>query len=148
MAPGIRYMATDGKAGDIGPMLRALVGVPFAAELVSHTRDVAKSLPSQIYSLATAGEPAKWDYKDPFWSDPDPATRILQDLSYVGAFGIAGDVIEAANRGRLLRMLAGPTMTDITDYVEALTGEMDIGKQLTRQLPGMLGLPYSANLFD
>jgi hypothetical protein len=154
MAPGLQYLATDGAKGSLGPMMRGLIGLPIAAELTSHLRDVAKSLPSQLYAqgkyrLGKSNDPwADWDYKDPFWEDPDPAVRVLSDLTYIGAFGIAGDIVEAAKSGRLLRYGVGPTVTDITDYVEALSGEMDIGKQLTRQLPGALGLPYSHNIFE
>jgi hypothetical protein len=100
-----------------------------------------------VYSGATKGEWSDWEYKDPFWRDPEPGWRLARDMTYIGTFGIAGDVLEAASTGRLLRYAAGPTVTDVTDYIEAISGEMDIGKQLTRQLPGALGLPYSSNIF-
>ncbi len=148
MAPGIQYFATDGAKGSVGPLLRFALAMPVGAEAVAHLRDVAKSLPSQVYTGVTKGELADWEYKDPFWRDPDPGWRLFRDMTYIGLFGIVGDVMEAANQGRLLRYVAGPTVTDLTDYLEAISGEMDVGKQLTRQLPGFLGLPYSANIFD
>jgi hypothetical protein len=103
IAPGIQYMATDGAQGSLGPLMRFAIATPIGAELVTHLRDVAKSLPSQVYSGATKGEWSDWEYKDPFWRDPEPGWRLARDMTYIGTFGIAGDVLEAASTGRLLR---------------------------------------------
>jgi hypothetical protein len=128
-------------------MLRMLIAMPVGAELVSHARDFAKSVPSQVYSLVTEGEPAKWDYKQPFWEDPDPAMRVMGDLFYVGTLGMLGDAIDAAAAGRLWKWAAGPTIADIIEGAEApFKGK--VGEFATRELPGALGLPYGTDIFE
>jgi len=152
--PGIQWLATNGAKGDIRPLLRAMIVTPGMAELVSHGRDITKSLPTRIVETAknyVTGQPlskTKWDYKDPFWEDPDPSLRILSDSIYMGLFGIVGDMYEASRRGRLLDWLAGPTIGDIVDVGQTVArGGEGLGKVATQAIPGALGVPYGADIF-
>ena len=149
VAPGLRYLATDGAKGSIGPLLRAMVAVPPTAIAVTHMRDWAKSVPSHLWSLGTKGEPAQWDYRDPFWEDPDPASRFMTDAIYIGTLGLIGDMFETASHGRTADWLVGPTIGDITDILEAAASERRMGPVITRMVtPGGLGIPPRADLFD
>jgi hypothetical protein len=150
LSPGIKHLATNGREGDIMPLLRASLALPAGAEGVTHLRDWIKSVPSHAYKLATTmgKEGARWDYKKAIWNDPAPPLRYFVDLSYIGTFGLIGDMIEAARYNRLERWMLGPAMTDIADLVSALTpgSRASLGKLATRSLPGALGVPYSANI--
>jgi hypothetical protein len=152
--PGVKWLATDGAAGDIKPLLRAMIAVPPMAELVTHGRDLIKSLPQRVIETAKnykEGEPlskTKWDYKDPFWEDPDPAWRVLSDSIYMGLFGIVGDMYESARMGRLADWLAGPTIGDVVDIGEAVVQGKGLGKIGTQMIPGAVGIPYGADIFE
>ena len=152
--PGLQWFATNGAKGDIKPLLRAMIAVPPMAELVTHGRDLVKSVPTRVVEVAKnykEGEPlskTKWDYKDPFWEDPDPAWRVLSDSIYMGLFGIVGDMYQSARMGRLTDWLAGPTIGDLTDIGEAVIQGKGLGKIGTQMIPGAFGVPYGADLTE
>lgn len=148
LAPGITWLATDGAKGAIGPMLRTMAAVPMAATTVVHLRDIVKSIPSHLWALGKDGRPANWNYKDPFWEDPDPWSRFMTDAIYLGTLGLVGDMFEAASRGRMADWLMGPTVGEGTEIVEALAGRQALGKVMTRlMVPGAVGLPSKTDLF-
>jgi hypothetical protein len=153
LVPAMRYLATDGKAGDLMPLLRAAIVLPIGAELVAHFRDVAKAGPAYLYSglagYAKSGEwePADWNWKKPFWEDPDPGMRIFSDLTYIGTLGIFGDAIDSAAEGRLWKWGLGPTGADIIEGLEApFRGRL--GAFATKEIPGAFGIPYGEDVFE
>lgn len=160
LAPGLRWLASDGKVGDIRPLLRTVVAVPAMATVVSNLRDWTKSVPTRLWHTGrkvTGGENPLtawaesgryWDYRDPFWEDPDPASKLWTDAVYIGTLGLVGDMYEAAGRGRLADWLLGPTVGDITEWGEALAGRQPPGQLLTQALPGVLGIPSTVNVFE
>lgn len=46
--------------------------------------------------------------------------RVVDNLTYVGGFGIAGDFLAAAQRKNLADFLLGPTVSDLTGFAEAM----------------------------
>jgi hypothetical protein len=140
--PAAKYLETGGKEGDIGPLMRALIAYPVAGQGVAAARDLF-----QEYSAETLGakrrKPRKFDYDH-------PVAQLVKDSMYVGAFGMAGDVLTAASRGRLLDWAAGPSISDVTENFEFLSRHGAAGRfprtedllgRLYRHLPGRRLVP-------
>ena len=158
LVPGMRWLATDGAAGDIKPLLRASVVMPMGGMFVTHLRDYVKSAPTQAMAwmeeMKDEGKPVppwevkgKWKYKKSWLEDPHPLKRVWHDISYIGALGMFGDAVDAAAAGRAWKWAMGPTFSDIVEGVEApFKGKK--GEFFTRQLPGALGIPYSEDVVE
>ena len=132
LQPALQYWASGGAAGNIAPLYRSMLMFPAIGMGVSHARDLAKGIPHQILW-------GEWDYKDPYWADPDPGSRFLTDMGYVGTLGLMGDAIEQAQRGKLASWLVGPTAADIIDTSEKVVGgSFDPGREAGALLPGTL----------
>jgi len=158
MSPGLNWLASNGARGDIWPMVRTIAAVPAISQATTHLRDLAKSIPSHLWytpqDLVEGKSPEemwraaarRWNYKDPFWEDPDPFGRMMTDAIYIGTLGLVGDMFEAASRGNLADWLLGPTIGEATDVWEAATRERRMGTVMTRWLPGALGIPSNVDI--
>ena len=140
--PALQYYATGGARGTIGPLLRSAAMFPPMAMGVSHLRDYAKAIPNEILW-------GEWDYKDPYWEDPDPGTRFWTDMMYVGTLGLMGDVIEQAEQGHLADWLIGPTGSEAAKVLTELKqGRFEPGKAITRVVPGAAALNRGRNIVE
>jgi hypothetical protein len=142
MQPALRYFASGGKEGTIGPMIRAAAMYPPMAMFVDAARDAVKNVPKALIW-------GEWDLKDPYWEDPHPMVRLWYDMMYVGSLGLVGDVIEQAERGKLAPWLMGPTGGEAARLVEeTFQGRLKPGKIATRFVPGAAGINRSRSIFN
>ena len=149
MEPAIKYMDTGGKQGSLAPLSRALLAFPIAGQGVAATRELYREA-----SARALGVKRDTRYKRKFDYD-HPLAQLARDSLYVGAFGLGGDILEQASRGKLLDWMAGPTLTDLTGGFEGavgLAGNMAEGKYPTfedaatfgaRHLPGRRLVPLT-----
>ena len=129
MKPAIKYLDTNGASGSIKPLTRALVAYPIAGQGVAGARELVREV-----SARAIGAKRNKRYKRKFDYD-HPLAQLAKDSLYVGAFGIAGDILEQASRGNLLGWVAGPTIGDVSGMVES--GISTGGGMLGGEFPGM-----------
>lgn len=127
MKPAIKWVETDGKAGDIKPLLRALIAYPVAGQGVAAAREFVQGNMARFGGVERKKE-RKFDYDHPI-------AQLAKDSIYVGAFGMAGDILQQAAQGRLGDYLLGPTITDITGTFER--GVKTVGKAAEGEYPGV-----------
>lgn len=145
LSPGRKWFLSNGKEGDVMPLLRwaALTGI--GSQAVYSLRDRAKEAVGKVVGLEH--EPREFDEDNPTW-------ELLQRSMYVGGLGIAGDLAERASKRDLAGWVLGPTVGDVTDLVEGVAiaskkpeGEIPwdkVWKSVTRKVPGLgTMLPYS-----
>lgn len=146
MKPAIKYLDTNGKAGSVKPLMRALVMYPVAGQGVAMARELMKEM-----SARALGAKRNKRYKRKFDYD-HPIAQLAKDSLYVGAFGIAGDILEQAARGNLMGWIAGPTIGDVTGMVEGGFGQMmsgelpemqDVAEFGARHVPGRRLFPLT-----
>jgi hypothetical protein len=140
--PAAKYFETGGREGDVGPLMRALVAYPVAGQGVAAARDLFQEMMAEQTGVRRR-KPRKFDYNH-------PVAQMVQDSLYVGAFGMAGDLVQQASRGRLLDWLAGPTVGDVTENLEFLGRHISkmeapeseqILSRLIRHVPGRRAVP-------
>lgn len=105
---------------NFGPLLRAAAAFGIAGPTVSYLRDKYRQGASYVFT----GEVPEVEGFD--WDDP--LASIMEDALYVGAFGIAGDLAQAAVRGDLKGFVLGPTVGDVTDIGERFARMAASGK--------------------
>ncbi len=115
LQPAHKYFASYGKEGTIAPLLRATATFGVSAPVVAHLRDQARGLAAQAPRLVGL-EPLEHEPKE--FPPDDWAVEILQDMMYVGGLGMAGDLVERATRRDFKGWLMGPTVGDLSDFVE------------------------------
>jgi hypothetical protein len=142
MQPALRYFASGGKEGTIGPAIRSAMMYPPMAVFVDTARDAVRNVPKALIW-------GEWDLKDPYWEDPHPMLRLWYDMLYVGSLGLVGDVIEQAERGKLAPWLMGPTGGEaIRLGEEAFQGRLKPGKVATRFVPGTLAVNRARSILN
>ena len=110
MKPAVKYLDTNGKEGDIKPLLRALIAYPIAGQGVAAARELIQGSMARFGGVERK-KPRKFD-------ENHPIAQLAKDSIYVGAFGMAGDILQQAAQGRLGDYLLGPTITDVTGTFE------------------------------
>ena len=136
--PGLEYFNSNGKKGEIGPLLRAIAAFGLGGQFTTHVRDQAKDVLG--YVTGTEYEPRE--------AVPDDWTmRILEDAFNMGGLGIAGDLVEQAARRDLKGWVLGPAYGDAFSVLELMAGQgkrtyqekgidlAAIGSQLIKQVP-------------
>jgi hypothetical protein len=106
-----RYFRTGGKEGSIGPLIRAGVGFGVMAEVVNTIRQQTKRAVGSLVGLEY--EPEEFNEDHPLW-------QLIMHSQYVGALGMAGDIVERVTRRDLAGWMLGPTIGDVTDLFEGV----------------------------
>jgi hypothetical protein len=138
VVPAAKYFETGGKKGDIAPLVRAMIAFPVAGQGVAALRELFQEQMARVPELF-GGEAIK-RRKPRKFDEKHPVSQMLHDSMYVGAFGLAGDVLQQASRGRLAGWLAGPTAGDITENLEF--GARHLMKGEAPDLEALLGRLY------
>lgn len=136
--PAARYFETGGKEGSILPLARALTAFPVAGQGVMALRDLMAEQAADVIG-AKRKRPRKFDYNHPI-------AQMAQDSLYVGALGMAGDLLQQAAQGRLAEFVMGPTASDVVSTIEwAARGPdtEDVARYAFQRLPGRRILPLS-----
>ncbi len=142
--PAFQFFRTNGAKGSLAPLYRAAAGFGIAGPAVGELRDQLKSKASELVG-------AKYQDRYKFDFD-DPGLSLLRGMTYVGGFGMFGDIANAAYQGRFTDWLLGPTVSDAADimnrtaqwgYDYATEGEVPdadevYGEIYRRTLRGML----------
>lgn len=130
MQPAFQFIGSGGKQGTMAPLLRVAPFFVGAGQGVAHLRDLIK-IP--VRGIAEGD----WEGREEwFWESDDWFADALRDSLMVGSFGIVGDAIEAAERGKLPAMLLGPTVGDVSEAATRLaqiTGRTARGRETSRQ---------------
>lgn len=142
MSPAIKYFDTGGKAGSIAPLMRAAITLPAAGNAVAMVRELVSEGAATAVG-AKRKRKRRFDYNHPL-------AQMIEDSTYVGAFGIAGDAFSQAARGNFLEFMLGPTAADIartTQYgaSKIVSGKAPTGAELAQHfyshVPGRRGIP-------
>ncbi len=146
MKPAIRYLDTNGVAGSIKPLKRALIMYPIAGQGVAVARELTKEVAARaLGAKRNKRYERKFDYDHPI-------AQFAKDSLFVGAFGIGGDILEQAARGNLMGWALGPTVGDVTGMVEGgfeqmASGELpemqDVAEFGARHVPGRRLFPLT-----
>jgi hypothetical protein len=78
--PAARWLATDGREGDIAPMLRFATLTPLGGEIIADVKKFARG-------------------KDPLRTDRALAERVFENISNGAGFGLTADALEATKYG-------------------------------------------------
>jgi hypothetical protein len=78
--PAARWLATDGREGDIGPMMRFATLTPLGGEIIADVKKFARG-------------------RDPRRIDRNLAERVFENISNGAGFGAAADALDATKYG-------------------------------------------------
>jgi hypothetical protein len=143
LQPARRYFESGGSEGSLGPMVRAAIGFGLGAEVVNFIRQNVKKGTGKLAGIEYETEP--FDEAHPLW-------QLMNHAGYVGALGMAGDIVERASRRDLKGWALGPTVGDVFDMFEGVPPTVadvteqgliegmpwrNAWKQIRRRIPGI-----------
>lgn len=127
--PAVEWLASDGKRGDIGPMLRFATLTPLGGEIIADVKKLARG-------------------KDPRRMDRNVAERVFENIANGAGFGLTADAIEATKYGLsgTLGWAGGPI---VSEFGKAATNVAAAGRGRPRALAKQtieFGIPAAVGL--